>query len=226
MQADKTIRRLVALALLPLLLFFAAVPAAAANQLRQRWMLPQNAQFISPMAVAADSLGNIYVVDTENRRIQKFDSSGNYLNQWGSLGSGNGQFGHPTGVAVDGQGHVYVVDEGNNRVQKFDSNGGYLGQWGGYGSGNGQFSDPRSVAVDGQGHVYVADTSNHRIQKFDSTGKYLASYVLSDGDLLFPNPLGLAVDSRGHIYVSFYSQVICYYPPENAITPILHLLLD
>ncbi len=93
----------------------------------------------------------------DNNRIQKFDSNGGYLTQWGSYGSGNGQFNHPQGVAVDSSGNVYVADTGNNRIQKFNSNGGYLTQWGSYGSGNGQFTFPLGIAVDSSGNVYVAD---------------------------------------------------------------------
>ncbi len=109
-------RCLVVLALALLLPIFAAVPVVRADQLRQRWMLPQNTpQFIHTFfndlsAVAVDGQGNVYVADSNNYRIQKFDSSGGYLGQWGSCGNGNGQFKGPVGVAVDGLGNVYVVD--------------------------------------------------------------------------------------------------------------------
>ena len=56
-----------------------------------------------------------------NNRIQKFDSSGNFITKWGSNGSGDGQFNGPQGVAVDGSGNVYVVDAYNHRIQKFTS---------------------------------------------------------------------------------------------------------
>lgn len=56
-----------------------------------------------------------YVADTDNDRIQKFDSNGTFLITWGSSGSGDGQFFNPAGVAVDGSGNVYVVDGTNDR---------------------------------------------------------------------------------------------------------------
>ena len=51
----------------------------------------KNGQFTNPQGIALDQSGNIYVADQQNNRIQKFDSSGNFLSQIGSLGSGDGQ---------------------------------------------------------------------------------------------------------------------------------------
>jgi DNA-binding beta-propeller fold protein YncE len=87
------------------------------------------------------------VTDPRNNRVQKFDSQGNYLSQFGSLGTGDGQFENPTGIDIDANGNVYVADLSNNRVEKFDANGNYLGQFGTYGTGNGQFHSPFSLAV-------------------------------------------------------------------------------
>jgi len=69
--------------------------------------------------VAVDSVGNVYVADTYNHRMQKFDSDGNFLTMWGSSGVGEGQFYYPSGVAVDSAGNVYVADTYNHRIQKF-----------------------------------------------------------------------------------------------------------
>jgi len=142
-----------------------------------------NGQFNYPTDVAIDSSGNIYAADTgnyradeNNHRIQKFDSDGKYLTQWGSQGSENGQFNGPGGVAVDSSGSVYVADTGNHRIQKFDSNGKYLTQWGSQGSENGQFNGPGDIAVDSSGNVYVADSGNNLIQKFNSDGNYLTQW--------------------------------------------------
>ncbi len=76
-----------------------------------------NGQFNAPLGVAVDGDGNVFVVDSNNDRVQKFSSTGTYLTQWGTSGAGNGQFNYPTGVAVDSVGNVYVTDVANNRVQ-------------------------------------------------------------------------------------------------------------
>ena len=97
-------------------------------------------QFNAPSGVAVDSSGNVYVADTDNHRIQKFNSSGGFITKWGSSGSGDGQFNYPYGVAVDSSGNVYVADTSNDRIQKFNSTGGFITKWGSYGSGDGQFN--------------------------------------------------------------------------------------
>jgi hypothetical protein len=66
-----------------------------------------------------DDAGHVYVVDSDNARVQKFTSSGVFVTKWGRKGSGHGQFYDPLAVAVDGSGYVYVSDGGNGRVQKF-----------------------------------------------------------------------------------------------------------
>ncbi|MDD5024671.1 MAG: PKD domain-containing protein, partial [Methanoregula sp.] len=86
--------------------------------------------FIYPHGVAVDSGGNVYVADTENSRIQKFNSAGAFITKWGSLGLKDGDFSYPHDVAVDSSGNVYVADFGNNRTQKFSSSGVFLAKWG------------------------------------------------------------------------------------------------
>jgi len=133
-----------------------------------------NGQFESaggiPLGLAINrSSGNIYVVDNNNNRIQKFDSNGNFLIKWGTYGTGDGQFNTPNGVVTDNAGNVYVADRKNNRVQKFDSNGNFLSKWGSQGTGDGQFNNPSDVAIDSFGDVYVVEGVNNRIQKFTYT---------------------------------------------------------
>ena len=126
-------------------------------------------QLNTPAGVTVDGAGNVYIADTENHRIQKFDSNGVFLDQWGSLGSGNGQFNRPFQTVVDYAGNVYVIDHYNHRMQKFNGDGDYLGQSGSPGGGSDQFWYPTDMVVDALGNFFVADQGNQRIQKFGQT---------------------------------------------------------
>ncbi|MBU6428260.1 MAG: carboxypeptidase regulatory-like domain-containing protein [Cyanobacteria bacterium REEB65] len=76
--------------------------------------------FVSPTAIAVDNRnGDIYVVDSGNNRVQRFNRDGAFMSEFGGMGGGNGQFNEPTGVAVDSDGYVYVSDTNNNRIEKF-----------------------------------------------------------------------------------------------------------
>jgi DNA-binding beta-propeller fold protein YncE len=76
-------------------------------------------QLRSPWGITVDGAGDVYVSDTGNHRIEKFDKEGNFITQWGGFGNGKGQFNFPYGIAVDARGSVFVVDSGNTRVEQF-----------------------------------------------------------------------------------------------------------
>ena len=162
-----------------------------------------NGQFNDPNSVATDGAGDVYVVDRNNHRVQKFTSTGAYVTQWGSpSGSGNGQLLAPNNVATDAAGNVYVTENGNYRVQKFTGTGTYVTQWGSNGTGNGQFSQPWGIATDAAGNVYVSDLIGNRIQKFTSTGVYLTQWgSAGSGNGQFQFPAGVATDPAGNVYV-------------------------
>jgi len=55
---------------------------------------------------------NVYVVDSDNFRVQKFDSSGKIITSRGSQSTGAAEFIQPYAIVVDPQGYVYVTDYG------------------------------------------------------------------------------------------------------------------
>jgi hypothetical protein len=176
-MAESTCRReLVRLAMTMatlVLLAIAASPAHAATShvfkasFGASTSIPSNPYPLSgPTDVAVhESNHSVWVTDPPKRRIEKFDSAGNFVlmvgggvNQTtganvctaasgdtcvaGTAGSGAGSFQTPAMIAVDNSssssnGAVYVADTTNQIVQKFDSSGQIVGNWGSAGQVDG-----------------------------------------------------------------------------------------
>jgi len=73
--------------------------------------------FYMPGGMAVDSAGNLYILDTGNHRVQKFDPDGKYLASFGRQGQGPGDFSYPDSIAIDGQDMIWVSDPNNQRIQ-------------------------------------------------------------------------------------------------------------
>ena len=104
--------------------------------------------FFKPHMIAFDESNNIYVIETGNNRLQKFDSNFNFigwigfdstsnasLDGWSRQGiaaSSNkiGGFSNPTSIRIFNN-KIYVADNGNNRIQRFKLDGTFDGWIGG-----------------------------------------------------------------------------------------------
>jgi len=179
--------------------------------------------------IAVDSQDNIYVVDVGNHRIQKFNSQGNYLLQWGTVGLGDGQFTRPKGIAVDKDGNVYVSEDSTGtaevgRVQKFTSEGLFLTKFGvpypvyvdppldlPYG-----MSCPGGIDFDKDGYLFLVNEAPWSapqygvIKKFNSNCEYVDGFGIISYDASLPNsflyPSDIAINSKGEIYVGVFGE--------------------
>jgi DNA-binding beta-propeller fold protein YncE len=124
----------------------------------------------SPSAASGGGIalagGYVFVSDSVNGRIERFNPDGTGAIAFGSPGAGPGQLANPKGIAaVPGGGGIYVADDDNHRIDLFDTGGNWLGSTGSFGTGPGQFEYPYGVATDAAGNVYVADNNNDRVVK-------------------------------------------------------------
>ncbi len=184
-----------------------------------------NGQFSQPAGIAKDSAGNIYVVDYNNHRVQKFNAYGVYQSQWGSFGifGGSYSFNFPQGIAIDENDMIYVTDTSSSRVQKYDTNGVYQATIGAFGAGDGQLNNPLGIASDKSGNIYVADGGNQRISVYTTAGTFVRAFgwgvdtganafqtctsgcqsgISGNGNGQLSDPYGVTVDQNGKIYVT------------------------
>ncbi len=123
--------------------------------------------------IAIDDDDYVYIVDDNgtNPVVKKFDVDGNYITEWGSVGSADGQFGETSNVRyidIDSNNDVFVAEiSGPNRVQKFDRYGNFLTKFGSSGSGNGQLNWPSGMIFKNDSTIVVSDHLNNRLQLFN-----------------------------------------------------------
>lgn len=104
-------------------------------------------EFYGPRAICTGPHDSIYVCDSLNCRVKKYDVDGKLVMMFGAQGNDEGQFGGvgPEGIDVDDEGKIYVADThtirgGNHRIQEFDNGGHFLYQIGSYGITEYQFA--------------------------------------------------------------------------------------
>jgi len=164
--------------------------------------------FSEPVGAAVDSAGNIYISDTFNHRIQKFNSSGTVLAKWGYSNGAGGpeaygnmywQFCVPKQVWYDQTyDDIVIADTGNNRIQVFQPDGTWVMNFGYY-----NLTLPMGVCTDSNGNYYVADSGANRIVKFNTLGVFVDSWgTLGQDDGEFVQPCYIVADSNDNLYVA------------------------
>ncbi len=144
----------------------------------------------------------VYVTDTGNKKVKKFDLSGKLLKVWGEPGFEEGKFNEPIGIIADAK-YVYVADTWNHRIQKFDHEGVFVKQWEIAGWQEQHNNNEPYLAIDSKGNILATDPTNHRILKFTSEGEFLGQFGKNGaGSLEFDKPTGIAIDKNGNIYIA------------------------
>ena len=159
-----------------------------------------NGEFSHPHGIAVGHDGTIYISDTNNHRIQHFDSNGNFLFKWGQEGDGDDEFRYPSGLGIEIFGESIMlamlsVPELSSypwRPLK-DSLSGILSI---------------CLAYVGTECLYVVDHWNHRIQVFEMNDSDNVRFIRKWGskgsdDGQFEYPWSCAIDPHdGMIYVT------------------------
>jgi tripartite motif-containing protein 71 len=150
-----------------------------------------------PPALAVDTLGNLYLAESNIGRIQKRDPQGN----WSVIATRGA-----SALAVDARGNLDVA---GGDIQQRDPQG----NWSVIatpGTDLGQVNRPHDLAVDATGNLYVTDSSGYpnaidRLHKRDAQGNWsvIAAAGTAPGQVNYPTTL--AMDIAGNLYVADYA---------------------
>ena len=162
-------------------------------------------EFSMPWDAAIDEEnGYIIVTDSNNHRVQVFDSGGGFMFKFGTEGIDNGQFRSPRGVARTSNGYIVVADFNNHRVQVFNDDGRFIRKFGNHDDGRPDtLNHPCGVECLKGGLVIVSEQDTHRIQLFDISGtpvRQFGSQGFAKGQFIYPHHV--CVTQRGRIVVA------------------------
>lgn len=147
-----------------------------------------SASLATPLGMAMDSFGNLYIADGDNNRVRRISPggvittvAGNGVGQFaGDLGPAvSASLNIPEDVAVDTAGNLFVADAGNNRVRKVDGAGiittlagtaqnGFSGDGGP--ATQAMLNFPWGLTTNSTGTVYIADRVNNRVRTVSAGG--------------------------------------------------------
>lgn len=186
-----------------------------------------NARLSSPLTIATDSRGNLFINDYSNARLRRVDSNGNIdtvagygRNEAGPDGNAlRTSFADPESMAADAEGGLYIAELSGNRVRRLTPQGEVItiagsGQSGFAGDGGSAaqalLSHPGGVAVERDGSVLIVDTGNYRVRRINRQGVIQTiagngSQGYADGTANqagFRNPVGVAVNGAGEIFIA------------------------
>lgn len=190
-------------------------------------------QFHDPRAIAVGPTGNLYVVDSGNNRIQKFDHTGNFLKYFGGIGDGSEQFDLPLDINIGDGLNVYVTDYNNHRIHRLDRNLNAVSILSGESSfdNNQVFNFPKGILISHQGDIFIIEGENNSILKMDTFFNLISGFgSIETGEGYLSSPiqietvgkdfLAISDQHAGHLVIfDLFGNFIRYLGSEELLQP-------
>ena len=146
----------------------------------------------------------LYISDNSQGCVHKITTTGEYLAQIGSAGSGEGQLQGPRGLCVGHDGRLFVVEYTNNRISVFKTDGTFLHHI------TGNMIYPWGIALDNMGRLHVTNQNSNTVTVLDSNGFRIKEYGQGYSDQL----AGISVTADNF---SIVSNIQCLAYNENSV---------
>lgn len=158
-----------------------------------------------PADVFVNSKGQIYVSDTLNSTVHRFDSSGQYQLSIGQKIEGspadlpNGSFLSPFTLFIDGKDQLFVSDIKRNDIQVFDADGNFIRR---IQVDTGEGMEPlraNGLHILDDGRMVMTDTGNHRFLVTTPDGRITmakGAKGVEEGQFIYPDELTVTPDGR------------------------------
>jgi len=199
-----------------------------------------SATFNYPIAVFADSFGNVFISDQYNAAVRKVTASTGIITTFAGNGTSgysgdsglaiNAEFDQPSDIYIDKQNNIFVADYGNGTIRRIDGitniittvagNGTF-----GYSGDNGPAIEAElkctDMFLDTSGNLYIADYNNNRIREvYDTAGLTATPNVEKQNDVVvYPNPATTQLTISASEYIT--NVAICNLVGQTTPCPLL-----
>jgi len=164
-----------------------------------------NALMKDPQSICADPSGFVYVADTGNHRILKWNPNGSVVAEIGGFGWGTEQFNGPVSVWAKNGLDVLVADMNNQRIVRFDRDLHYISElhssetW----PEELRFGFPLDAALGAQSELFCLDGDNRRVLKVDVFGNPQVSFGdFDEGEGRLGKPSKFCILQNSRILIS------------------------
>ncbi|MBN2411298.1 NHL repeat-containing protein [candidate division KSB1 bacterium] len=160
-------------------------------------VLPENLQFVFPISLSMSIHGELFIVDSEYKRILKFNSRFEPATMFGDFDWGQGALDKPAQVFVSRNDQVFVSDQDKHCIKVYDYFGNYL-----YDVGQNILIAPTGICAGNENQIIVTDSGLDRVLFFDKTGRLLYQFG-SEGEKYgaFNNPGDVAF-LQNNLYIA------------------------
>ena len=151
------------------------------------------ATLLTPLAVALDHAGNLYIIDGDNDRVRRVDAASQIITTFagggspGFLGEGGPATAagiSPVAIAFDASDNLFISDAASNRVRRVDAatrvittvagtDRGFAGDGGPATAA--KFDAIRGLTFDSAGNLFIADMINERVRRIDVSTKVIST---------------------------------------------------
>lgn len=143
----------------------------------------------------------VYVSDTQNKRVQVFDSTGTAVFKFGKEGKDPGQFMFPYGITGDKKGNIYVADLYNGNISIMDKKGNFIRYFKEKNENQKVITAPGGLRIV-KNKLYVTDIEKSQVFVFDLEGNLLLTIGKpGEGEGEFRAPNAVTADKDGNIIV-------------------------
>jgi DNA-binding beta-propeller fold protein YncE len=148
-------------------------------------------QFDRPVDIWAGNGLDVFVVDYNNQRLERYDKDLNYIASYYSdeAQQESLQFGYPAAVGFSASGEIFLADHEFNRVLRIDSFGKPKSSFGDFNWGEGRLARPAKILLTARQKIFVSDSTAETIVEFD----YYGNFVRRLGEGVLRDPAGMAV---------------------------------